>query len=81
MRTNELKIMVMNNKIHSEKITKEKWLMILIMQILNFLSLKKVIVRLNRRIGFSLTYFLMKMICIILFVCQIKNLRNVGIYY
>ena len=50
-------------KIHLEKITKrdkKKWLMILVIKVLNFLSVTKIIARLNRRITFALMYFVMK---------------------
>ena len=48
-------------KIHPERITKvdKKYLLILIMKVLNFLFLKKIIVRLNKKIIFPLMYFVM----------------------
>ena len=51
-------------KTHLQRIAKadKKWLMILIMKVLNFLSLKKIIARLNKKIIFALMYFVMKMI-------------------
>ena len=51
-------------KRHAERKTEavKKWLMILIMQILNFLSLKRIIVELKRKIIFASMYFVMKMI-------------------
>ena len=61
-------------KIHPQKIV------ILIIQILNFLSPKKITARLNKRIIFALMYFVMEMIRCVLFIYQIKNLRNVWIY-
>ena len=51
-------------KRHAERKTKavKKWLMILITQILNFLSLKRIIVELKRKIIFASMYFVMKII-------------------
>ena len=48
-------------KIYPQRITTKTWLMILIMKVLNFLSLKKIFARLNRKIVFALMYFVMKM--------------------
>ena len=61
-------------KIHPEKITKvdKKWLMVLIMKVLNFLFQKKIIVRLNKKIIFASMYFVMKIIWFILFMYPIK---------
>ena len=62
-------------KINPERIKKkqiEKLLMILIMKILNFLSLKKILVELKRKIIFTLMNFIIK---IILFMYQMKNLK------
>ena len=48
-------------KIYPQRITTKTWLMILIMKVLNFLSLKKIFARLNRKTVFALIYFVMKM--------------------
>ena len=45
---------------------------------LNFLSLEKIIVRLKRKIMFVLMCFVMKIIWLILFMYQIKNLKTDG---
>ena len=55
-------------------------LMILIMKVLNFMSLKKITARLNKEIIFALMYFVIKRVLLILFMYQMKNLINVWFY-
>ena len=46
-------------KTHAERITKaiQKWLILSIMKVLNFLLMKTILVELNRKIIFALMYF------------------------
>ena len=66
-------------KIYPERIKKADKNMVndLIMKALNFLSLKKILARLKRKIIFALMCFVMKIIWFILFVYQIKKLKTV----
>ena len=56
------------------------WFMILILKVLNFLSLKKIIEKLNRKIIFALMYLAMKIILFILIKYQIKSFKIICIY-
>ena len=69
-------------KIHPERITKADKNMVndLELKALNFLSLKKILARLKRKIIFPLMCFVMKITWFILFICQMKNLKIVWIY-
>ena len=51
-----------NTSRKNSKTGETNWLVVLIMMILNFLSLKRIIVGLNRRIGSALMHFVRKMV-------------------
>ena len=53
--------------------------MIFIIEVLNFLFLKKIIGKLNRKTTFPLMYFVVKIVWFILFIYQIKNLKTMDL--
>ena len=69
-------------KIYPERIKKADKNMIndLEYESIEFLYLKKILARLNKKVILALMCFVMKMIWFILFVYQIKNLRILWIY-
>ena len=50
------------------------------MKVLNPLSLKKILARLNKRNNSALMWFVMKIVWFIPFIYQIKNLKIVWFY-